>query len=59
MRTGSNRHWLAGVTGTALAGALVFFIVIGVFGERFAIGGLLAFVLGALAIYRTFPAEGV
>ena len=58
MRTGKYYHRLAGVTGAVLGGALLFFIIIGVFGQQLAIGGLLAFVLGALAIYRAFPAEG-
>jgi hypothetical protein len=49
---------LAGLVGTALLGVLFFFIIVGVFGLRFAIGGLLVFVVGAVAIYRLFPAEG-
>jgi hypothetical protein len=43
----------------ALAGALFFFIIVGVFGVRFAIAGLVVFILGAVVVYRAFPAEGV
>jgi hypothetical protein len=49
---------LAGLTGTALAGVIFFFIIMGVFGQRFAIAGLLVFVLGAVVICRAFPADG-
>jgi hypothetical protein len=49
---------LASLVGTALLGVLFFFIIVGVFGLRFAIAGLLVFVVGAVAIYRVFPAEG-
>jgi uncharacterized membrane protein (DUF4010 family) len=49
---------IPGATGIALLGALFFFIIIGVFGLPSAICGLLIFVLGAIAIYRLFPAGG-
>ena len=49
---------LAGLTGTALAGVIFFFIIIGVFGLRFAIAGLVVFVLGTVVICRAFPADG-
>jgi hypothetical protein len=48
----------AGLAGTALLGALFFFLIIGVFGLQFAIGGLLVFVVGAVLISQAFPAEG-
>jgi hypothetical protein len=46
------------LAGTALLGALFFFLIIGVFGLKFAIGGLLVFVVGAVFISQAFPAEG-
>jgi len=48
----------AGLAGTALLGALFFFLILGVFGLQFAIGGLLVFVVGAVLISQAFPAEG-
>ena len=44
--------------GAALAGVIFFFIIMGVFGLRFAIAGLVVFVLGAVVICRAFPADG-
>jgi hypothetical protein len=46
-----------GVT-AALIGVLFFFIIVGVFGLRFAITGLAVFVLGAVVVFRAFPTEG-
>ena len=43
----------------ALAGGLFFFIIVGVFGLRFAIAGLVVFILGVVVVYRAFPAERV
>lgn len=37
---------------------LFFFIIIGVFGLKWAIGGLLVFVLDAVVICRKLPARG-
>lgn len=37
-------------------GGLFFFIIIGVFGLKWAIGGLLVFVLAAVVIFRKLPA---
>lgn len=37
-------------------GGLFFFIIIGVFGLKWAIGGLLVFVLAAVLIFRKLPA---
>jgi hypothetical protein len=48
----------ASLAGTALLGAFFFFLILGVFGLQFAIGGLLVFVVGAVLISRAFPAEG-
>lgn len=48
-----------GAVTAALAGALFFFIIVGVFGVRFAIAGLVVFILGAVVVYRAFPAERV
>ena len=36
-------------------GGLFFFIIIGVFGLKWAIGGLLVFVLAAVVIFRKLP----
>jgi|GraSoi_2013_40cm_1033754.scaffolds.fasta_scaffold00871_9 hypothetical protein len=58
MRNSKDVGRLAGLTGTALAGVIFFFIIMGVFGQRFAIAGLLVFVLGAVVICRAFPADG-
>jgi len=57
MRNIKELRLLSGMT-AALAGALFFFIIVGVFGVRFAIAGLVVFILGAVVIYRAFPAEG-
>jgi len=48
----------AGLAGTAVLGGLFFFLIIGVFGLRFAIGGLLVFIVSAVVICHKFPAEG-
>ena len=49
---------VAGVTAATLTGTLFFFIIVGVFGQEFAVAGLLLFAFSAVAIYSTFPAEG-
>jgi hypothetical protein len=48
----------AGLAGSALLGALFFFLIIGVFGLQFAIDGLLVFVVGAVLISQAFPVDG-
>ena len=58
MRNSKDVGRLAGLTGTALAGVIFFFIIMGVFDLRFAIAGLVVFVLDAVAICRAFPADG-
>ena len=58
MRKSKDVGGLAGLTGTSLAGVIFFFIIMGVFGLRFAIAGLVLFVLGAVVICRAFPADG-
>jgi hypothetical protein len=58
MRNIKELRLISGMT-AALAGALFFFIIVGVFGVRFAIAGLVVFILGAVVVYRAFPAEGV
>jgi hypothetical protein len=57
MKISKELHRVYGVT-TALIGVLFFFIIVGVFGLRFAIAGLAVFVLGAVVVCRAFPAEG-
>jgi hypothetical protein len=47
-----------GAVAAALTGVLSFFIIVGVFGVRFAIAGLVVFILGAVVVYRAFPVEG-
>jgi cytochrome b subunit of formate dehydrogenase len=48
----------ASLARAALLGAVFFFLIIGVSGLQFAIGGLLVFVVGAVLISQAFPAEG-
>jgi hypothetical protein len=57
MKTSKELRLVYGVT-TALMGVLFFFIIVGVFGSRFAIAGLAVFVLGAVVVCRAFPTEG-
>jgi hypothetical protein len=57
MKTSKELRRVYGVT-TAFIGVLFFFIIVGVFGLRFAIAGLAVFVLGALVVCRAFPTEG-
>jgi hypothetical protein len=57
MRSSKKLRLLGAVT-AALAGVLFFFIIVGVFGVRFAIAGLVVFILGAVVVYRAFPVEG-
>jgi hypothetical protein len=47
---------LAGTT-AALVGVFFFFAIVGVFGLKFAIAGLVAFVLGAVVVCVAFPTE--
>jgi uncharacterized membrane protein (DUF4010 family) len=56
MKTGNVLRRVYGVT-AALIGVLFFFIIVGVFGLPSAIAGLAVFVLGAVVVYRVFPAE--
>jgi len=58
MRNGKDLRRRAGVTATALAGTIFFFVIIGVFGQPFAITGLVIFVVAAIAIYRGIPVGG-
>ena len=58
MRKSKDVGRLAGLTGTALAGVIFFFIIVGVFGLGFAIVGLAAFLVGTVVICRAFPADG-
>jgi len=58
MSRGKNLRRLAGVTATALAGTIFLFVIIGVFGQPFAVTGLVIFVVAAIAIYRGFPVGG-
>jgi hypothetical protein len=48
---------LAGTT-AALVGVLFFFAIVGVFGLKFAIAGLAAFVLVAVVVSVAFPTQG-
>ena len=59
MRSGKNLRRLAGVTATALAGTIFFFVIIGVFGQPFAITGLVIFVVGPSPSTADFQSAGV
>jgi len=48
---------LAGAT-AALVGVLFFFAIVGVFGLKFAIAGVAAFVLVAVVVCVAFPTQG-
>jgi len=55
----SSKKWRrVGGVAAALAGMLFFFLIVGVFGVRFAIAGLVAFIIGVVVVCRMFPAEG-
>ena len=56
MKTSNVLRRVYGVT-AALIGVLFFFIIVGVFGLQFAIGGLAVSVLGAVVVCRAFPTE--
>jgi hypothetical protein len=58
MRGTKDVSQFGGLAGAALLGVLFFFLIMGVFGLRFAIGGLLVFVVGAVLICHAFSAEG-
>jgi hypothetical protein len=58
MKTSRELRRVYGVT-TALTGVLFFFIIVGVFGLRFAIAGLAVFLLGTVVVCRAFPTGGV
>jgi len=58
MNSNKDLSHFSGLAGTTLLGAFFFFLIIGVFGLRFAITGVLAFIVGALAICHRFPAGG-
>jgi hypothetical protein len=57
MKTSNVLRRVYGVS-AALLGVLFFFIIVGVFGLPLAIAGLAVFVLGAVVVFRVFPAEG-
>jgi hypothetical protein len=57
MRSSKRVRGFGGLA-AGLVGALFFFIIVGVFGVRSAVAGLLVFILGAVVVYRAFPAEG-
>jgi hypothetical protein len=56
MKTSNGLRRVYGAT-AALIGVLFFFIIVGVFGLRFAITGLAVFVFGAVVVFRAFPTE--
>jgi hypothetical protein len=57
MKTSNVLRRVYGVS-AALLGVLFFFVIVGVFGLPLAIAGLAVFVLGAVVVFRVFPAEG-
>jgi hypothetical protein len=48
-----------GLLTVVVLGGVFFFVIVGVFGFKLAMAGLLVFVLGAVVIYRIAPVEGV
>jgi hypothetical protein len=57
MRSSKGLRGLGGVA-AAVVGVLFFFTIVGVFGVRFAIAGLVVFIVGAVVVCRAFPTEG-
>ena len=56
MGNGNQLRSLQSMT-VALVGVFFFFAIIGVFGLRWAIAGLAAFVLGAVVVCVAFPTQ--
>ena len=59
MRSINNFCRAAGATGATIVGTGFFFTIIGVFGLRFAIAGLVLFVTIALLTYSAFTGDEV
>ena len=59
MRSMNNFRRAAGATGATIVGTGFFFTIIGVFGLRFAIAGLLLFVAVAVLTYSAFTGDEV
>ena len=59
MRSINNFRRAAGATGATIVGTGFFFTIIGVFGLRFAIGGLVLFVAVAVLTYSAFAGDEV
>jgi hypothetical protein len=57
MRSINNFRRAAGATGVTIVGTGFFFTIIGVFGLRFAIAGLLLFVAVAVLTYSAFTGD--
>jgi hypothetical protein len=59
MRSINNFRRAAGATGATIVGTGFFFTIIGVFGLRFAIAGLVLFVAIAVLTYSAFTGDEV
>jgi hypothetical protein len=59
MRRMKNFRRIAGATGTTIVGTCFFFTIIGVFGLRFAIAGLVLFVAVAVLTCSAFTGEEI
>jgi hypothetical protein len=59
MRSINNFRRAAGATGVTIVGTGFFFTIIGVFGLRFAIAGLILFVVVAVITYSAFTGDKV
>lgn len=59
MRSINNFRRAAGATGATIVGTGFFFTIIGVFGLRFAIAGLVLFVAVAVLTYSAFTGDEV
>lgn len=59
MRSINNFRRAAGATGATIVGTGFFFTIIGVFGLRFAIAGLVLFVAVAALTYSAFTGDEV
>lgn len=59
MRSINNFRRAAGATGATIVGTGFFFTIIGVFGLRFAVAGLVLFVAIAVLTYSAFTGDEV